>query len=90
MNFQKLNGQIKKTIRLKGNDVLLFSLDNMKKYNILKIEISIYCNRYNFFYFMEAINIVRVFLYKWILENKSYENHSTKAYDVSSNICLSG
>ena len=79
------------TIRLKDNNAFLFSLDNMKKYNILKPEVAIACypDQYCLVYGNngdgKGIYLSSSFLYDYCTENQS-----NRVYDVSSDYCLSG
>ena len=63
----------------------------MEKYSILKADIAIACYPYS-----ESLVYGNngdgkgIYIVNKFLKNYSYENHSTKAYDVPSDYCLSG
>ena len=76
---------------LKDYDAFIFSLDNKKKYDILKPEYAIACfPYYNCVIYGNNYDSQGFYIVDQYLTNKSYENHSTKVYNVSSNYCLSG
>ncbi len=81
------NGEIK----LYDKTAFLFSLDDMKKYNILKPELAIKC-------FPEEACLVYgnnydgygIILYDNFLKINNKENHKSRVYNVPSDFCLSG
>ena len=76
-----------KYINYRDNTAFLFSLDNMKKYDILKPEYSITC--YSHSYILAYGN--NADYHGIYLKNlKGFEDHSNKVYNVSSDFCLSG
>ena len=78
-------------IRLKDNNAFLFSLDNMKKYNILKPEVAIGCYpNGDCLVYGNNGDAKGLFLSTTFLKFPSTENHSNRVYDVSSDFCLSG
>ena len=81
----------KDVIRLKDNNAFLFSLDNMKKYNILKPEVAIGCYpNGDCLVYGNNGDAKGLFLSTTFLKFPSTENHSNRVYDVSSDFCLSG
>ena len=81
----------KDTIRLKDNEAFLFSLDNMEKYKIIKTEIAIGCYPYShILVYGNNGDSKGIYIEDKFLKKNSYENHSSKAYDVPSDYCLSG
>ena len=82
---------VKEKIKLKDNKAFLFSINNKKKYDILKPEIAISCYPEKFT-LMYGNNDDRfgVRLLNGFLGRNSYENLESKAYDVSSKFCLAG
>lgn len=78
-------------IKLRDENAFLFSLDNKKKYNVIKPDIAISC-------YPEAYTLVYgnkddrygVRLFSHFLSKKNYENLSSGVYDVPSDKCLSG
>ena len=80
-------GDLKQT----DNTAFLFSLDNMKKYDILKPENAIFClPTLCCLVYGNNGDGKGIFLYSGFLNKKSYEDLSSKIYDISSNDSLSG
>ena len=77
-------------VRLYDNNAFLFSLDNMKKYKILKPELAIGCypNEDCLVYGNNG-DAQGLCLYNKFLSYGGYENHSSKVYDATSDYCLS-
>ena len=78
-------------IKLYDNTAFLFSLDNLKKYNILKPENAIFClpNQCCLVYGHNGDG-KGLYLYSGFLDEFGYENHSSKVYNASTDFCLSG
>lgn len=78
-------------IKIKDKNSFLFSLDDMKKYNISKPEdaISCYPGIYCLVYGNNA-DSKGIYLHNGFLNRVSKENHCTRVYNVSSDFCLSG
>lgn len=75
----------------KDNSAFLFSLNEMKKYNILKPELAIRCfSGSDFLAYGNNCDGYGIFLKPNFKKNKGVENHSTRVYDVPSDYCLSG
>ena len=75
----------------KDNSAFLFSLNEMKKYNILKPEGAIKCyENWDFLAYGNNSDFKGIYLETNFKENKGVENHSNRVYDVSSDYCLSG
>ena len=78
-------------VKLYDNTAFLFSLDNLKKYNILKPENAIFClpNQCCLVYGHNGDG-KGLYLYSGFLDEFGYENHSSKVYNTSTDFCLSG
>ena len=91
--FSKAEWTNKKgVVRLYDNNAFLFSLDNMKKYKILKPELAIYCfPEYDCLVYGNNQDAKGLFLHNNFLkfENQGTENNSSRVYDVTSDYCLS-
>ena len=73
------------------NSAFLFSLEYREKYNILKPESAIRC--YSTLFFLSYGNTGDydgISLEENFKNHKSYENHSTRIYNVPNDFCLSG
>ena len=91
--FSKAEWTNKKgVVRLYDNNAFLFSLDNMKKYKILKPELALYCfPEYDCLVYGNNQDAKGLFLHNNFLkfENQGTENNSSRVYDVTSDYCLS-
>jgi len=78
-------------IKLKDKHSFLFSLDEMKKYKILKPEnaISCYPGGYCLVYGNNE-DCNGIYLHDGFLSRSSKENHASRVYNVPSDCCLSG
>ena len=80
----------KESIKIKDSEAFLFSLDNMEKYSILKAEIAIGCYPYsNSLVYGNNSDGKGIYIRDKFFKNFGYEDHSSKAYDVPSDYCLS-
>ena len=82
---------VKEKIKLKDDKAFLFSINNKKKYDILKPDIAISCHPEKFT-LMYGNNDDRfgIRLLNGFLGRNSYENLESKAYDVPTKFCLTG
>jgi hypothetical protein len=88
--FASAEWENKKQI-LEDSKAFLFSLDNIKKYNILQKQLAIGCDPFNYFLiYGNNLDGKGLYLFSGFLKKESREDHSTKVYDVSSAHCLSG
>ena len=81
------------TKRLTDKNAFLYSLDNMKKYNILKPELAVCCysDHSSFLTYGNNADLCGIFLFNNFLnEKKGNENHKSRVYNVTSDYCLSG
>ena len=90
----------KGNIKLYDKTAFLFSLDDMKKYNILKLELAIgcypeetclvYCNCGDACGVCLKNKILKVKGNFNFLNSNNFENHKSRVYNVPSDFCLSG
>jgi hypothetical protein len=73
------------------SEAFLFSLNNMKKYKILKPNLAIasYSDHSSFLTYGNNGDGCGIYLKNNFLTNGGHENHSSKAYDADSQYCLS-
>ena len=75
----------------KDNNAFLFSLDNMKKYSVVKSKSAIDCDPPKYFLiYGNNFDGKGMYFASGFFKNACRENQSTKVYDVPSDHCLSG
>ena len=77
--------------KITDKNAFLFSLNNMKKYNILKPDKALICADGKLFLgYGNNCDGKGIYFHTEFFKNKNFENQSTRVFDVSSDYCLSG
>ena len=79
-------------LRLDDKEAFLFSLDNKKKYKILKSNLAICCysDHSSFLTYGNNADSCGIYLNNLYLKAGGNENHHSRVYDVDSDFCFSG